>query len=1163
MEFQPHSGEQYPASEYLEGSIPVEGYVGEDGHTPIVEEYVEGPPLPIHGSYRELHSLMADGADRFGVSAVAFDRQEELFWMGNQGGHMTSYYGPQMQKYTSFQMHPSREIRQITTFDDGVLGLTSDSLHCHARQGLRVFDYRGESLQDMQCMLIYSGTHLLMGGHQTLLVEFDLMEGREVATYTAQDPGVAIMRHGTNFICCGDTSGKVHLRDLRTLKVEHQLDPHSGTLSDFDVHGNQLVTCGYGERNGGLSLDRFLMVYDLRTMRPMNPLHIPIEPWYLRYVPTYSNRVVVVSQTGQFQLLDPGGLVTPEAMLLYQVNIAGDMTLALDVSSNYKAIGFGDSGGYVHQWTDSEEVTFNAFPRETEFAHPPEHHPPISISNEFASYSSIPMPFSEGPLLSDWPQEYCRPVVRQAPPIDPEILRSMKVVQFIGYAPNPGTKKRNQVMYKEVKPEKRKGKGNVPESPLGRDADMHMYMVPKYYRKVEIKYSKLGVDDFDFRHYNQTNFAGLEPHIPNAYCNCMLQLLYFIEPLRCVLESHLCTKEFCLACELGLLFYMLDQSRGQTCQASNFLRAFRTIPEASALGLLLGEAEEAAGKANYPRLIQSWNRFVLAQLVQDTAESETGGGTDAAQQMFEADVKTEVKCRCSKETTRSSSSLLVTLTYPEFLPPTATRPARAVSFASVLQNSMLLDQTMQAWCDDCNRYQPTSQKRTYKRLPDVLSINCHLESNSDIMFWKIQEQLAHAREAEAHKQQLEANLASIKMCRYGQSCTRQGCKFRHMDERDASNPLLQEENKASWLPLGLRMRLNKDGTLEIQEVRDDEKVDSSSGFVDYYLHASIAHIKDVRTAGNLVAHVQVGKTYHKRKEGVSHMQWYIFNDFSIESIEKHEVVQFNMEWKVPCVLFYMREDINSHYDITINTPIDHTVLQPEASLSQGVLSHSTFTPLEVDELPKEGDIVGIDAEFVSLNQEEAEIRSDGTRSTIKPSQMSAARISVIRGQGPLAGQPFIDDYISTQEQVVDYLTKFSGIKPGDLDATISSKHLTTLKATYLKLRYLIDCKVKFVGHGLRKDFRVLNLLVPHKQIIDTAALFNLPKQRILSLRFLAWFFLGMNIQSETHDSIEDARTALQLYRKYLELTEEEEWQKELKRLYSEGRSLQWKVPGTT
>ncbi len=93
-------------------------------------------------------------------------------------------------------------------------------------------------------------------------------------------------------------------------------------------------------------------------------------------------------------------------------------------------------------------------------------------------------------------------------------------------------------------------------------------------------------------------------------------------------------------------------------------------------------------------------------------------------------------------------------------------------------------------------------------------------------------------------------------------------------------------------------------------------------------------------------------------------------------------------------------------------------------------------------------------------------------------------------------------------QISDYVTKYSGIRASDLDPIRSTKHLTTLKSTNLKLRYLVDRGVTFVGHGLSNDLRLLNLVVPADQLRDTVQLFHLPRQRMISLRFLAWCFLG-------------------------------------------------------
>ncbi|CAL8275504.1 unnamed protein product [Boreogadus saida] len=1128
----------------------------------------------LEGMFSELHSVAAEVG--IPVTATHFDLQEELLWMGNHRGHASSFFGPTMGRYSSFQVHSADDIRQIHSLETGVLFLSKTNLKCCTRGGFVMFDYPMDEGADMHSLLMTDTNTLIMGGLHNYIVEFDLNTVQETQKVTVEMPGVAIMRQSSRFFFCGHTSGKVTLRDMRTFKTEHEFDAFSGSLSDFDVHGNLLAACGFSSRGmNGLACDRFLMVYDLRMMRAVTPLQVHVDPLFLRFIPTYTSRLAIISQSGQCQFCEPTGLANVADV--FHVNTGGQLLMSFDVSSSKQALAFGDSGGGVHLWSDAPEVSYNDYSRETEFAHPclVDSLHQLDWNHELLPLSLIPTPLTSAEqLLSDWPTPMVTPRPRRSPAVDPEILRTMKTVGFIGYAANQRTRPRNQVPYKIKEVELDYDNYNqVPESPIGREEETHLYMVPKKYRKVTIKYSKLGLEDFDFKHYNRTLFAGLEPHIPNAYCNCMIQVLYFLEPIRCLVQNHLCQKEFCLACELGFLFHMLDLSRGDPCQASNFLRAFRTIPEASALGLILADSDEQTGKARLGRLIQSWNRFILTQLHQETQEQEGpqayrgatssavgSSGESVIGRLFGCEVENSSLCRCGKETVRTSLTLLFTMHYPEHNP--HEKAVKEHDFVEILKKSICLEQSTQAWCENCEKYQPTVQTRNIRCLPDVLVINCEVNSAKEAEFWRVQAEYAFnkakQKEAAEPPKPKEPEPLPTEWCHDGEDM--RGSEGITFNTR-------AEDLRHVWIPLTMKMTITKTQSLEVvnwPEAEELSTAEEEDGACLFDLVVTVPHLLDARTGGNLVAHIKVGETYHVRKEGVTHQQWYLFNDFLIEPVDKTEAAQFDVNWKVPAILYYAKRNYHSKYDLRIKNPIEASVLLTEASLARKQRkSHATFIPLMVSEMPQAGDLVGLDAEFVTLNQEEAELRSDGTKSTIKPSQMSVARITCVRGQGTNEGVPFIDDYISTQEQVVDYLTQYSGIKPGDLDAKISSKHLTTLKSTYLKLRFLIDTGVRFVGHGLQKDFRVINLLVLKDQVVDTVYLFHMPRKRMISLRFLAWYFLDLNIQGETHDSIEDARTALQLYRKHLELSRgggTDEVRKALKGLYEKGRKMDWKVP---
>ena len=85
--------------------------------------------------------------------------------------------------------------------------------------------------------------------------------------------------------------------------------------------------------------------------------------------------------------------------------------------------------------------------------------------------------------------------------------------------------------------------------------------------------------------------------------------------------------------------------------------------------------------------------------------------------------------------------------------------------------------------------------------------------------------------------------------------------------------------------------------------------------------------------------------------------------------------------------------------------------------------------------------------------------------------------------------------------------------------------------------------------------RWTDIFVPPEQVIDTVDLYFIKaRQRRLSLKFLTWFVLGENIQTDTHDSIEDARSALRLYKAYHEFEEDGTFDEKLEELYREGKA---------
>eukprot|EP00889_Picochlorum_renovo_P008803 jgi/Picre1/35833/NNA_003293.t1 len=869
-----------------------------------------------------------------------------------------------------------------------------------------------------------------------------------------------------------------------------------GHLSVFDPRkGKSLEMVWFQRRADRPVLEPVVRVFDARMgLKAVSTLPFNEGPVALKFHPTLRSTLLVCSAKGMFSLMDTSG-VTSTTMETHFIDMRGDMLAACDISASGDCMVFGGTNGYVHLWSASVEpvVATGVVP---EYAHP--------IDRSVVPYIDEDISFSTAPVYPIGLDEYYASSVGQGevmsvglPPrvVDASLLASGKVTDL-------RTGKETEAAIHE-RASRREKEGGI--------------VIPKKFRRTVIRQQKgTRFEEFDFKAHNTTHFR----------------------PLRDFALGHApeVDKEFTLLDEVSLLFHMLSTSQGEVCQASNLLRALRQTSEAVALGLLEGVkgergsvdiAVEAQKDKSLVRRIERLCRFIITRM--DREEIDNKNASDdrhCIQDIFCLRQKQKTTCLTHKLAPKEQeiSTFQLELKYPGDV------EISSIQFSTILENSLHTSSEMKAWFDENVRYQPVRQERSPTRLPTVLIAYTGVEDRGLSKFW---------------------DFSTIGSFPFAISIT-----FSHVD---GSTSVEQADT--------LEELSEKLGPVPEDHYRD---LFLLTGVISYVYDKDEAEEMGKSYEGHLIAHINVPSyydTFHNlEKSGDLGFTWMTFNDFVISPCAINEIRRTFDAQKVPVLLFftkvsYLKNVQGKELPAAVSVLSESRFIElcnepPIQKVAKANLLPKTFVPFTEPDLPNKGDIFALDAEFVAYSAPEKMVlneQDDWSRT----SRLGLGRVSLVRGDGPLAGTPCIDDYIRSVEPVYDHLTRYSGLLPGDLDMEHSQRHLTTLRKAYLKLRYMIDIGCLFVGHGLKKDFKMLNIVVPQDQIIDTMDLYYSGRGRRLSLKFLSSFFLKSSIQGDTHDSIEDAVAALKLYRMHQSLVRENTFDEMLQKAYDWGAVHGW------
>ncbi len=405
---------------------------------------------------------------------------------------------------------------------------------------------------------------------------------------------------------------------------------------------------------------------------------------------------------------------------------------------------------------------------------------------------------------------------------------------------------------------------------------------------------------------------------------------------------------------------------------SNFLSAFSTMPEASALALL----DDSPAAVEFARRPEAFYRFLVHHLDKELGSFDALSSRGKTNRLPKKNTKSSkhklnlidslqglnsvsmnsFPSGAGGPSITSTRSYTVDLAYDAYVSRTESNPVMP-EFGELLQYSLCKDIRLRAWCDATKSYETVIQRKIITSLPQILSLSCAcagIHGEERLPIWR--------KTSDSNSHWLP-EFIEVQIEDDGNIITKQGTKevgqekmvwseFKGKGLPSSVSNVLREQSNNDMEEGAQRARYRLDNVLTHLSEEVNDGVEDKCGQGRHIVHCRILKsykrrilndqlenlhrcaanvdaeveklslLRDV-TTDDLQNRIAFVEKQIEDLEDIREDEWVLFNGANVSSTSIEDALAFHVLFKAPCLLIYRQIEIADQIDEpSFNSKID-------------------------------------------------------------------------------------------------------------------------------------------------------------------------------------------------------------------------------------------------